>query len=689
MQKIFKDYLFGKHILVHESGVKCEDAFETLFALANLFNIRITEGQALATKDMIKTASEQIGVDVPAPFYTGFPQSVRALSKDALLFDQLVHYTVTYGFGNFSEAGHSLMEEKFERAAFKEDCEIKDFVILTEQEAEIKMGELVDDLLKSTRPISDSQYELVKAYIDTYKYDISYCENKDTAIRLLLDTDDAKYARFITLADILKVVERIQFERYGSENIKKLNFKNKDRKLIKGLIDTKFTQADYTLTPYSNAVKECYERQAIWAGLLHHIHYEPVNELASQFVEGIRSGKNLSAYSRFEKAMMRKDIEGAVEALIKGKGSGAILRKLNYILSRCESEEDVKHVMCNMETDNPIILIQMLMQYATYKKEGARTFKFTKYNRLRTHTETVGEQRRRGTHLSEEIRNYVQNALRDNLKRIYKGRLGKVYIDPRMENMAVPLQENTSMGGFGTLPRGSRIHIPVEKGKKIRAFTYWEKVNDIDLSAFGISKDGRQIEFSWRSMWNRQSDAVTYSGDQTSGFYGGSEYFDIDLEKFQQMYPDVEYIVFCNNVYSGTRFSRCTCRAGYMLRDINDSGQVWEPKTVQSSFTIDGESTFAYLFGIDVKDADFVWLNMIRESTSTVAGTNPMQFLIDYFVLAKVFSVADLFSMMATEIAETPEDADIVVTDEVVEVKEGAEIIRSFDSEKILAYMNV
>ena len=139
MQKIFKDYLFGKHILVHESGVKCEDAFETLFALANLFNIRITEGQALATKDMIETASEQIGVDVPAPFYTGFPQSVRALSKDALLFDQLVHYTVTYGFGNFSEAGHSLLEEKFERAAFKEDCEIKDFVILTEQEAEIKM----------------------------------------------------------------------------------------------------------------------------------------------------------------------------------------------------------------------------------------------------------------------------------------------------------------------------------------------------------------------------------------------------------------------------------------------------------------------------------------------------------------------------------------------------------------------
>jgi len=404
MHTLFKSYLFGKHILVHDSVNKNENAFETLFSLANLFNIRIISGQELAEKEMIELASREIGVHVPAPFYKGFPQSVRALSKDALLFDQLVHYTVTYGFGNFSEAGHSLLEENFERIAFKENCEIKEFIILTEQEAVQKMGELVDDLLKSSRPINDVQYNLVKSYIDEYHYNISYCENKDTAIRLLLETKDTKYADFISIADILKVVERIQYECYNSQNIKKLNLKNQDRKFMKALIDAKFTRTEYTLTPYSNAIKECYERQAVWTGLLHHIHYKPVNELSEKFVQSIRSGKNISVLSSFEKAMERKDVKGAVTALVKGKGSGALLRKLNYILSRCKTKEDVQFIMSNMETNNPIILIQLLIQYATYKEKEARTFKFTKFNKLRIHTESPYEVNKRSSHISEVMR---------------------------------------------------------------------------------------------------------------------------------------------------------------------------------------------------------------------------------------------------------------------------------------------
>ena len=46
------------------------------------------------------------------------------------------------------------------------------------------------------------------------------------------------------------------------------------------------------------------------------------------------------------------------------------------------------------------------------------------------------------------------------------------------------------------------------------------------------------------------------------------------------------------------------------------------------------------------------------------------------------------FSMLATEVVETPEDADVVVTDDAVSVKENAEIIHSYDTERILALMN-
>lgn len=45
-----------------------------------------------------------------------------------------------------------------------------------------------------------------------------------------------------------------------------------------------------------------------------------------------------------------------------------------------------------------------------------------------------------------------------------------------------------------------------------------------------------------------------------------------------------------------------------MLRDVKDSGQVYEPKTVKTSFTIDCNSRLAYLFAIDLAANDFIWL---------------------------------------------------------------------------------
>ena len=118
---------------------------------------RIVKGDKLVRDYMIRIAANQLGEDVPEPFYRGFPQSVRQLTSDQLLFDQMIHYITTYGLGNFSEAGHSLFEEQFERTAFKEDADIKEFTIVTKEEAEAILSESVNNLLAGTRPLSDEQ----------------------------------------------------------------------------------------------------------------------------------------------------------------------------------------------------------------------------------------------------------------------------------------------------------------------------------------------------------------------------------------------------------------------------------------------------------------------------------------------------------------------------------------------------
>ena len=679
MKKIYIDYLFEKHLMVSE-GEESKNPLETLFALANLFNIRIVKGDKLVRDYMIRIAADQLGENVPEPFYRGFPQSVRQLTSDQLLFDQMIHYITTYGLGNFSEAGHSLFEEQFERTAFKEGADIKEFTIVTKEEAEAILSESLNNLLAGTRPLSDEQYELVKTYIIDYGFNAEYIASKNTCVRLLMDTHILAIADYMVLSDVIRLVDEINYREYANTNLKKLNLKNQTRKFITQVINRMFETGRVD-------IRNCFEKKKLWNGLLHHIHYKAVSEEAQKFVDAMRGKVNDSVYSEFERHMTAKNIRAAIDTLKSGKGSAAVIRKLNYMISRCGSLEDMQYICNNIDTKNVIVLIQLLVEYSMRNGGSApRRFAFTKYNMLKVHNETPEEQKKRKSMISEGQAAMLADYISENLKKVLKGRLGRVYIDPAMKNYALPIQENTSQGGFGVLTRGSRVKLP--ETKKLRAFTYWEKVNDIDLSAFGINDKGERREFSWRTMAGNQSQAITYSGDETSGYNGGSEYFDIDMDEFRRMYPDLQYIILCDNVYSGTSFANCICKAGYMTRDLNDSGEVYEPKTVKTSFVIDCNSTFAYLYGIDLRTNELIWLNMARNSNAAVAGTTDMSFLTDYFHVTDIINVYTFFEMMATELVTDISEAEVVVTDKAVECGENVQVIREYDTDKMIAIMN-
>ena len=310
---------------------------------------------------------------------------------------------------------------------------------------------------------------------------------------------------------------------------------------------------------------------------------------------------------------------------------------------------------------------------------------------MHLHEETAKEARARRTALDAQAVSRINMHLWSALEGACKGTLGKVYVDEGMKRIALPLQEGTSMGGVGTLPRGSRLPIP--DGDKIRAFTYWELVDDIDLSAFGVSEDGEQIEFSWRNLFDEDDDpmneeAIVFSGDETSGYNGGSEFFDISLDAFKEEYPYTRYVVLCNNVYSGDPFSDCLCKAGYMMRDEVDSGEVFEPKTVKSSFAITCASTFAYLYAIDLQTREIVWLNVSRDSRERVAGETKMAFLLDYLNVTDVINLHDFACMLATEVVDDPSQADVVFSDAYQPSREGVELIRSFDFERVMQLLN-
>lgn len=675
MNNTFLSYLFTKGYLVSDKG---SDSFAVLFTLANKFGIKITEGASLASPELIELCADELGEYVPAPFYRGFPDSVKALTKDQLLFDQLYHYFESYVLGNLDEAGHSIFEKDFERSAFREDTEPRKMAIIDTKRANELIREYADEMLKGSRPLNTLQYSVVKELIQSYGYKPKECVCKNTAVELIADLGKSELAKFLALSDVIKLVEEINHKKYSSDDIKKLKFSSKDRKIVSSVLDIIFESGLVN-------TRVCFEKKKLWVGLLHHIHYKPKCERSTEFLNLIRAKGNISAYSDFERAINAGDIRGAVLSLKSGKGTGALLRNLNYILSRCESHEDVSFVLDNLDTDNAIVLIQLLLSYGSYKASGPRTFVFPKHNRIMKHTETEQEQQSRRSSLSPVAVELLSSEIEKKLRALLRARLGKVYISPKMKGIAIPIQESTSQAGLGVLPKGSRL--PINDGKKIRAFTYWEGVDDIDLSFIGLADNGEEVEFSWRTMAEKNGGGILFSGDQTSGMNGGSEYFDIDIELFKKKHPQIKYLVFCNNVYSSLTFSQCLCRAGYMTRDTKDSGKVFEPKAVKSSFVINCDSTFAYLFALDVEKREFIWLNAANGSNYHIAGQESVKFLERYFEVSSVIDLYTLFEMLAAEVVSDPKEAELIICDEELDFSTEAKIIRSCDFEKINSYL--
>ncbi len=713
MIDLFYEVLFAQHILVadplqsdeypFEAASPEKYPFETLAALASLFQIRITEGQALAQQQMIPFAASQLGRHVPEPFYRGFPKSVWKLSPDELLFDQALHYfatalkrsmlKVTPDMDVTIGMPHSILETMVERSALAENTQPKDFRIVTQDEALQLLCAMADNLLESTRPLNETQYDLVGHLVQDGHYHVSNCASKNTAILLTLTFRDVYYTKFLQLSDVHKLIDELLAHEYIATDTKTgetlaadpytLNLRNKERKFITKLIHTLFDAGKADITT-------CFEQKQRWKGLLHHIHYKPRNAAEVAFVAGMRGKENHSVYAKLEHALAQKDVRGAALLLRKEKGSAAVLRKLNYLLHHCATQEDMAFVLAQAQSENFLVLLQLLTYYAQYGQQDApRTFRFTAHNRLRIHTQTEEEHLAALPPLAPTQVALIRGFLQGNLAALLKNRLGKVYLSPAMRTIALPLQETTAQTGLGTLPKGSRLPLDATN-KKVRAFTYWEKVKDIDLSVIALDDKWRQREFSWRTMSHNQSNYFTFSGDQTDGYKGGSEYFDINLAALRQNWPSYRYLVFCNNVFSGGKnFSDCLCKAGYMLRDKKDSGQVFEPKTVQSSFTINAEASFAYLFALDLATDEFIWLNLVVDRSVRVAGSTSLAFLAPYFITTDIINLYTFIEMMARELVTDPAEADLVVSDETLTLPEGVEQIHSYDVDKMLALMNI
>lgn len=220
------------------------------------------------------------------------------------------------------------------------------------------------------------------------------------------------------------------------------------------------------------------------------------------------------------------------------------------------------------------------------------------------------------------------NALRFNYAK--REPLGKVYIDPEMKNFIVPFSQRSASKTLKTIVRGSRIPLN-ETTNVVRAFIWWTNKDngrvDIDLSAAAYDENWQFIDHV--SYTNLRSNGIRayHSGDITNGGSvngkGVAEFLDVDISSAAK---NARYIVF--QVYNYTNDNFCdlpNCRFGWMERMDMNSGEIFEPSTVEMAMDLTAQTNQAIPVIFDCVKREFIWCDLNGNVGSTRCGGNNLE----------------------------------------------------------------
>ncbi|KIF06926.1 hypothetical protein PL81_04815, partial [Streptomyces sp. RSD-27] len=179
---------------------------------------------------------------------------------------------------------------------------------------------------------------------------------------------------------------------------------------------------------------------------------------------------------------------------------------------------------------------------------------------------------------------------------------GHLVVDPDVLDVALPLSGKATAAGLGVLPRGSLS--PVD-GELLRFFVHWRQTSrstDYDLSA--VMLDSSYTTLSWLSYTALQAVGGEHSGDITDAPApdGASEFINLRLAAVQG-----DFIVPQVNIFAGEGFEE-TAESffGFMLRDGEQSGRPFEPRTVRMKSELRGPGRVALPL-VFLRGADGGW----------------------------------------------------------------------------------
>lgn len=181
-------------------------------------------------------------------------------------------------------------------------------------------------------------------------------------------------------------------------------------------------------------------------------------------------------------------------------------------------------------------------------------------------------------------------------------------MDPKLRDYPVPFAVRSASKSLRTLPRGSRLPLP--DTDTLRMFLWWKNGKgrtDIDLSAELLGEGF--VHLDTLAYYNLRNYGGAHSGDIVDAPKGASEFIDVSLRKLRER--GVRYVAMVLTSYTEQPYVDLPeCFAGWMARKAPQSGEVYEPRTVQDRLDLTADTKVAIPIVFDVKEGVAVWCDM-------------------------------------------------------------------------------
>jgi len=535
------------------------------------------------------------------PMYPNFPQQVMDASKAELYLNAFIHY-----FGDFIGKRILPTYKKEERDELKDKTGLKVIRSGTKQDFE----QILTNLLGSKTSLTQTDKSDIEWFVKTYQNNIVNLLPKEIPLKeniALLCSCLIKYTSISqtiipglikTATDVLRLASAMSEGDISlAANTKFRNFSQNERRILLGVLENCNSITEDMLR-YKNRWKRLGEK-------LHPFDYREKFPKCFEGFDIVRNDKPFKTFnSKVESTLLNREIDKTA-GLLKTR-PGEYARRLDNLLRNAEDKSGVIDIFNQIagNVSNPVLL-QLIAHFKhRHQQQALRTF-FPKGD--------VGKAKVIENNLpgiERQTCEQVVSICEDILIGRYKAltHLGNVYVDKNLIDYTVPFTLRSASKALKTVARGSKINIP--EGDTLRFFIWWKdgmERTDIDLSA--VALDENFVRKTDIAYYNLKELGGYHSGDITSAPDGASEFIDIDISAFIK--TGIRYVVLCVNSFTSQPFFDLPeCFAGIMIRQYPNSGEIYEPKTVENKFDLTSKTRLCIPLIVDLHDRKIFWTDI-------------------------------------------------------------------------------